>query len=110
MPDRLDYNTIFDNFMGTGQGSAIQDIYKIIPVLDGPQIQILNSLELLSTKYNLAEVHAFVAAFKKDKSNNRNLGFVNSMNVQNLLRAYTTDELIRGIKIQAQNNNNSGGI
>ena len=46
MPDRLDYNTIFDNFMGSGQGSAIQDIYKIIPVLDGPQIQILNSLEL----------------------------------------------------------------
>ena len=70
MADRLDYNTIFDNFMGTGQGSAIQDIYKIIPVLDGPQIQILNSLELLATKYDLKEVHSFVSAFKKDKSNN----------------------------------------
>lgn len=110
MADRLDYNTIFDNFMGTGQGSAIQDIYKIIPVLDGPQIQILNSLELLAAKYDLKEVRSFVSAFKKDKSNNRNLGFVNSMNVQNLLRAYTTDELIRGIKIQAQNTNNSGGV
>ena len=110
MPDRIDYNTIFDNFMGSGQGTAIQDIYNIIPTLSVEQIQILNSLEMLATKHNLPEVHAFVNSYKIDKSKNRNLGFVNSMNVQNLLRAYTTDELIRGIKIQAQNNNNSGGI
>lgn len=110
MADRLDYNNIFDNFMGSGQGSAIQDIYNIIPTLSDEQIQILNSLEMFAAKYDLKEVHTFVSAYKIDKSKNRNLGFVNSMNVQNLLRAYTTDELIRGIKIQAQNTNNSGGI
>lgn len=110
MSSRIDYNTIFDNFMGSAKGSAIQDIYNIIPTLSAEQIKILNSLEMFAVKYNLPEVRSFVECYKKDKGNNRNLGFVNSMNVQNLLRAYTTDELIRGIKIQAQNTNTNGGI
>lgn len=108
--ERLDYNSIFDNFMGSSNGSAIQDIYNIIPTLETPQIQILNSIEMLASKYGIKELHTFVQAYKKDRSNNRNLGFVNSMNVQNLLRAYTTDELIRGIKINAQNNNNGSNL
>lgn len=103
----VDYDKIFDGFMSSSSNSAIKDIYSMIPVLTPDKIMILNGLLLIADKYDCKELKAFVSDYVSKCDVNKPLGFINSFSIKNFLKAYTTDEMLRGIKIQS--NINSGG-
>lgn len=98
----LDFDKEFNEFVSSGDGSAIKDIYEIIPSISQEQMQIVHTLEYYIEKWNLSELKKFLGEYKKTSSKNKNLGFLSSMNMKSLLKAYTQDELIRGIKISSQ--------
>ena len=103
----VDYDKVFDGFMNTSSSSAIKDIYGMIPTCTHQQVMILNSLKMIAIKYDNKELLAFVDDYIKKCDVNKPLGFINSFSIKNLLKAYTTDEMLRGIKIQS--NVNPGG-
>ncbi|MEM0173931.1 MAG: hypothetical protein QXI16_05445 [Sulfolobaceae archaeon] len=100
----LDFDKEFSSFIEGTEGSSIRDIYSIIPSLNQSQIRILSEMEYFAEKYNLQEIKAFIERYLKMISTNKNLSFLSSMNMKSLLKAYTQDELIRGIKVQSQIN------
>ncbi|NMB98227.1 MAG: hypothetical protein GYA02_16740 [Clostridiaceae bacterium] len=101
----FDFEEQFAKFVNNGQGSAIKDIYEIIPSLNNEQIRIINALNYYVKKYDLVEVREMIGEYKKAIIKNKNLGFLSSMNMKNLLKAYTQEELVKGIKINAQQRN-----
>lgn len=50
----------------------------------------------------MQDLKELVEDYLKNVSKNKNLNFLSSMNVKNLLKAYTQEELIKGIKISTQ--------
>lgn len=100
----IDFDKEFSSFVEGSEGSSIKDIYSIIPCLDQSQIRILSEMEYFAEKYNLDEVKAFMKRYLDNISKNKNLSFLSSMNMKSLLKAYTQDELIRGIKVQSSIN------
>lgn len=106
----IDFDREFENFIGTTGNSAIKDIYNIIPALSQEQLLILDSLMFYSNKYNIDEFKEFVNEYKRNMIKNKNLGFLRSMNMKNLLKAYTQDELIRGIKVNNTTNSSNEGV
>ncbi|PNT90890.1 hypothetical protein CDQ83_13695 [Clostridium thermosuccinogenes] len=98
----IDFEQEFSKFVSSGEGSAIKDIYNIIPSLSTSQIKILNALSYYIKKYDLQDLKELVEDYLKNVSKNKNLNFLSSMNVKNLLKAYTQEELIKGIKINTQ--------
>ncbi|NLK93378.1 MAG: hypothetical protein GX273_09710 [Bacteroidales bacterium] len=101
----LDFEEQFSKFVNNGQGSAIKDIYEIIPSLNNEQIRIINALNYYVKKYDLIEVSEMLKEYTKFIIKNKNLGFLSSMNMKNLLKAYTQEELVKGIKINTQQRN-----
>lgn len=101
----LDFEKEFSQFVDVSDGSAIRDIYKIIPYLSNEQIGIISMLTYYIEKYDLKDIKQFLDFYIDSMSKNRNLSLMSSMNVKSLLKAYTQDELIRGIKV----NSNIGG-
>lgn len=101
----IDFEKEFSQFVDTTDGSAIRDIYKIIPYLTTEQISIISMLSFYVEKYDLQDIQRLLERYLDSMSKNRNLGFISSINVKSLLKAYTQDELIRGIKVNA----NTGG-
>jgi len=100
----IDFEHEFSKFVNSGDGSAIQDIYKIIPAIGNEQIKILNTLNYYIKKYDLEELREVVQEYVKSMTINKNLSFMKSMNVRNLLKAYTQEELIKGIRVSSQTN------
>ena len=100
----IDFEQEFANFVNSGSGNAIKDIYEIIPTLSSNQIKLINTLMYYADKYDLELVRKQVENFLKYSTKNKNLSFLSSMNMKNLLKAYTQEELVKGIKIQASNN------
>jgi hypothetical protein len=103
----VDYDKVFDKFMSTNGSSAIKEIYGMLPALSSDKILILNSLNMIADKYNCEELSLFCLDYVQKCSVNKPLSFLNSFSIKNFLKAYTTDEMLRGIKIQS--NINSGG-
>lgn len=101
MPE-IDYDKEFSNFVTGGEGSAIKDIYNIIPSLSPEQIQVVNTLKYYSGKWCLAGIDKFVDSYLLSVKENKSLGFVKSNQAKSLLKAYTQDELIRGVKVNSQ--------
>lgn len=101
----IDFEKAFSEFVDVSDGSAIRDIYKIIPYLTTEQISIISMLSYYIEKYDLTDIKEFIDKYLENMSRNRNLGLMSSLNVKSLLKAYTQDELIRGIKVTA----NTGG-
>lgn len=97
----IDFEMEFSNFVSAADGSAIKDIYAIIPTLSNTQIKIVNALNFYIKKYDLPDVKELLEDYLKSIKVNKNLNFVKSMNIRNLLKAYTQEELIKGIKVQA---------
>lgn len=102
----VDFDKVFDSFMSSSGTTAIQSIYEMVPTLTPDKILILNSLKLIAKKYECEELNLFVDDYVQKCKVNKPLGFINSMSIKNFLKAYTTDEMLRGIKIQS--NVNSG--
>jgi hypothetical protein len=88
------------------QGNPIKTIYEIIPTLDHVQQHLLFQATYFIDKYDLQDVRSVFDRFLVIMRENKPLTFMGSKNLQNLLSAYTQNELVRGVKIQ--NNNNNG--
>lgn len=100
----IDFEAEFAKFVNNGQqGSAIKDIYDIIPALKNDQIKIINNIMYYAEKYELNLLKKQVENFLKFVVKNKNLSFMSSMNMKNLLKAYTQEELVKGIKVQSIN-------
>lgn len=101
----LDFEKIFENFSKNNESSAIRDIYGIIPELSDEALQVIDSLYCYIYKYDLQDLDKFLRGYMERKRRNKNLGFMKNMTVKNLLKAYTQEELIRGIKVQSRAGN-----
>ena len=100
----IDFEAEFAKFVNSGQqGSAIKDIYDIIPALKNDQIKIINNIMYYAEKYDLDLLKKQIENFLKFAVKNKNLSFMSSMNMKNLLKAYTQEELVKGIKVQSIN-------
>lgn len=99
----IDFEQEFANFVNSNNGNAIKDIYDIIPTLSSSQIKIINSLMYYADKYDMNLLRQQVEHFIRFTAKNKNLSFLSSMNMKNLLKAYTQEELVKGIKIQSSN-------
>lgn len=106
MPE-IDYDKEFSSFVTGGEGSAIKDIYNIIPSLSPEQMQVINTLKFYSGKWALPGINKFVDSYLSSVKENKSLGFVKSNQAKSLLKAYTQDELIRGVKVNSQISQNS---
>ena len=102
----LDFDKEFESFVAGDTGSAIKEIHRIIPSMTQEQMQIYSSLVYYADKWQLEDLKQFLTAYNSMTTKNKNLGMLSSFNMKNLLKAYTQDELIRGIKVQ--NNVNQG--
>lgn len=99
----LDFEKEFQDFVNTGnQGSVVTEIYKIIPTLSEEKIKILMMLRYFCKKYDLDRLNSLLDEIVEVNRKNKNLNFISSMNVKNLLKAYTIDELVRGVKVNSQ--------
>jgi hypothetical protein len=99
----VDFEKEFADFVNTTNNSSITDIYKIIPSFNNEQIKIYLVLTYYIQKYDLKPLRAFINEYASHMKTNKNLNFLSSMNLKSLLKAYTVDEQLRGIKI-SQNN------
>lgn len=97
----VDFEKEFSEFVGGNNSSAIKDIYKIIPHLSQDQLQVVLTLKYMIAKYDLKDLDIFLDDYLSSMKNNKNLNFLSSMNMKALLKAYTQDEMIRGIKINS---------
>lgn len=99
----LDFDKDFQDFVTDNSRSAIKDIYDVIPTLSQEQQQVINLLSFYICKYDLKELQRYLDEYGKMVKKNKNLSFVRSFNFKNLLKAYSMEEYIRGIKVQTQN-------
>lgn len=99
----LDFDKEFSEFVSQSQNnSAITDIYKIIPYLTQEQVQIYLSIKYYINKYNLVNLNNILEEYFTILKENKNLSFISSYNIKNLLKAYTQEELIKGINVRAK--------
>lgn len=104
----IDFEQEYSNFTST-DSSAIKDIYEIIPAMTNAQLKVVNALDYFISKYELTDLQSVITKYLKMSEKNKNLSFIKSMNVKNLLKAYTQESLIQGIRISAKSSNDSGG-
>lgn len=100
----IDFQKILDNMSAGGStNDPIKSIYDILPTFDSVQQHLLFQAFYFIEKYDLADMRAMFDRFTKVMSSNKNLGLMSSQNLRSLLSAYTQNELVRGIKVQAVN-------
>jgi len=100
----IDFQKILDGMaVGGNQGDPIKSIYGILPTFDPVQQHLLFQAFYFIEKYNLEDMRAMFSEFTQVMENNKNLGLISSQNLKGLLSAYTQNELVRGIKVQAVN-------
>lgn len=110
MSSEIDFQAAFDSFgTGSNSGNPIQAIYNIIPKYDSFQLKQLFIIKYFVAKWKLDDVQQLLDDMDKRQENNRNLSFMSSQNLKALLAAYTQSELVRGIKVNAYNDNSSSG-
>lgn len=102
----IDFEKEFEAFcINSNDNNTIKEIYNIIPYLDDDQMKVLHSLIYFIEKYDLKDLEKFVINYQSHMKKNKNMNFFSSMNFKNLLKAYTQEELIRGIKINSSHTN-----
>lgn len=100
----IDFQKILDGMSSSGtQGDPIRSIYDILPTYDNVQQHLLFQAFYFIEKYDLKDMRDMFEKFGKVMSSNKNLGVMSSQNLRSLLSAYTQNELVRGIKVQAVN-------
>ena len=100
----LDFEKEFSNFTGGSNGSSIKEIYTLIPSLSQEQIEIIMQLKYLINEYELDILQNMIIEYITIQKQNKNLSFLKNTTLKNLMRAYTQEEFIRGVKIQRMNN------
>lgn len=103
-----DVNIDFQKILGgmcasNNQGDPIKSIYEIIPTYDNVQQHLLFQAHYFIQKYDLEDVERMFTEFADIMAKNKNLGYIGSQNLKNLLAAYTQNEYLRGIKVQTVN-------
>lgn len=73
------------------------------------QQKLLFVVKYFVAKYRLDDIDALLSEMNKLYSKNKNLGMLQTRSLQSLLASYTQNEMIRGIKVNAYNNNSSSG-
>lgn len=101
----LDFDRDFEAFVQNDGKSVITEIHTIIPTLSPEQQQVLSSLKFYCDKYEMPDLEKFIIEYGKMANKNKNLNFVRSFNFRNLLKAYSMEEYMRGIKVSTQNVN-----
>ena len=100
----IDFQKILDGMsVGSSQNDPIRSIYGILPTFDPIQQHLLFQAFYFIEKYDLQDMRAMFREFTQVMENNKNLGLISSQNLKGLLSAYTQNELVRGIKVQAVN-------
>ena len=99
----MDFDRDFEMFVQTDSKSAISEIYNIIPSLTPYQQQILGCSKFYCDKYQLPELEKFVIDYGKMIAKNKTMDAIRSFNFKNLLKAYSMEEYMRGIKVSTQN-------
>lgn len=98
----IDFQKMLDGFaVGASSGNPIESIYNIIPKYDQYQLQQQFIINYFCSKWKLDDVRQAFNDLDRVLGQNRNLGFMSSQNLRNLLAAYTQNELVRGIKVNA---------
>nr|WP_295683694.1 hypothetical protein [uncultured Lachnoclostridium sp.] len=103
----LDFQAALENFSNqvTGGNDPISSIYNIIPTYSARQQKLLFLINYFIAKWELDDIEILLREVKKIASNNKNLGMIQQQSLKSLLAAYTQNELVRGIKVQAIQNN-----
>lgn len=103
----LDFQAALESFSNqvTGGGDPISSIYNIIPTYSGRQQKLLFLLSYFIAKWDLDDINSLLVEVKKIASSNKNLGMIQQQSLKSLLAAYTQNELVRGVKVQAIQNN-----
>lgn len=105
----IDFQQALDDFSIGGQSSdPISAIYDIIPTYSMYQQKLLFVVRYFVAKYELDDIEALLNEMNKLYCKNKNLGMLQTRSLQNLLSSYTQNEMIRGIKVNAYNQNSSG--
>lgn len=105
----IDFQQALDDFsLGGSNSDPISAIYDIIPTYSMYQQKLLFVTKYFVAKYDLDDIAALINEMQKLYCKNKNLGMLQTRSLQNLLASYTQNEMIRGIKVNAYNNNNGG--
>lgn len=104
----IDFQQALDDFSIGGEAQdPITAIYNILPSYSMQQQKYLFLIEYFIKKYDLDDVSACLDKMQKLYVKNKNLGMLQQRSLQSLLASYTQNEMIRGIKVNAFNNNGS---
>lgn len=101
----LDFDRDFEAFVKNDGKSVISEIHTIIPTLTPEQQQVLGTIEYFTSKWDLPDLSEYTENYCRMASKNKNLNFVRSFNFKSLLKAYTMEEYMLGIKGTTQNVN-----
>lgn len=82
--------------------NPIKAIYDIMPTYEPEQQQMLFVLQYFIDKWDLTHLKEMLDNNYLLMKNNKNLGFFGSKTLQNFLASYTQTDLIRGINIRSQ--------
>lgn len=100
----IDFQKMLDGMSSSGAASdPIRSIYDILPTYDSVQQHLLFQAFYFIEKYDLDDMRAMFDRFTGVMSKNKNLNFMSSQNLRSLLSAYTQNELVRGIKVNTNN-------
>ena len=100
----IDFQKMLDGMTVTpSTGDPIRSIYNILPTYDSVQQHLLFQAFYFIEKYDLQDMRAMFDRFAGIMAENKNLGLMSSQNLRSLLAAYTQNELVRGIKVNANN-------
>lgn len=95
--------------MCTGGSNPIKNIFDIVPTYDNVQMDLRFKAQYFIEKWDLDDARQLFKQIDKMMTNNKNLTFLGSKNLKDLLAAQSQMELVRGVKVQAINNNNTEG-
>lgn len=100
----IDFQKMLDGMsVAPSTGDPIRSIYNILPVYDSVQQHLLFQAFYFIEKYNLEDMRNMFDRFGEIMAQNKNLGLMSSQNLKSLLAAYTQNELVRGIKVNTNN-------
>lgn len=103
----IDLSKMFDSMSSNigDDSNPIKAIYDIVPTYDSEQQKMLFMYQFMIDKWELTHLQSMFDHFDSILSNNKNLSFFGSKNLQNMLGAYTQTELVRGINIRSKEPN-----
>lgn len=96
----LDFEKEFSEFTDNGSSvSSIREIYSLIPTLTQDQVEIYMQLTYFINEYQLHELKQVLNEYMLVQAKNKNLSFTKNTTLKNLMKAYSLEEQMRGIKI-----------